>query len=155
MPIPEERKKAIESLALESLDVMDAVSSAAKLKIKNTANQSSASSLAGNTNTWTDSSPIKNLDTIKKKNIEDFRTLEREPVIARIIVLTENDEEKIYYISRTSPAPVDTVKAIFASYRSPVGRLASIPPGDDVSLTIAGKQTYFEVIERTDRKSVV
>ena len=149
MPIPEERKKAIESLALESLDVMDAVSSAAKLKIKNTANQSSASSLAGNTNTWTDSSPIKNLDTIKKKNIEDFRTLEREPVIARIIVLTENDEEKIYYISRTSPAPVDTVKAIFASYRSPVGRLASIPPGDDVSLTIAGKQTYFEVIERT------
>ncbi len=149
MPIPEERKVVIERLALESLEVMDSVSSAAKLKIKNTAKQLSASSLAGNTNTWTDSSPIKNLDTIKKQNLDDFRTLEREPVIARIIVLTEDDEEKIYYISRTSPAPVDNVKAVFASYRSPVGRLASITPGDDVSLTIGGKQTYFAVIERT------
>jgi DNA polymerase III delta prime subunit len=149
MPIPEERKVEIESLALESLEVMGEVSSAAKSKINNAIQQSSASSLAGNINTWTDSSPIKNLDSIKQKNIDDFRTLEREPVIARIVVLTEDDEEKIYYISRTSPAPVDNVKAVFASYRSPVGRLASIPPGDDVSLTIGGKQTYLEVLERT------
>ena len=149
MLIPEERKVAIERLALESLEVMDSVSSAAKSKINNAATQSSASSLAGNTHTWNNNSPITNLDTIKQKNIDDFRILEREPVIARIIVLTEDGDEKIYYISRTSPATVGNVKAIFASYRSPVGRLASIPPGDDVSLTIGGKQTYFEIIERT------
>lgn len=149
MRIPEERKVAIERLASESLEVMDAVSSAAKLKTKDAAKLPSAGSLA-NTNTWTDDTPTKNWVAINQNNIEEFRTLEREPVIARIVVLTEDDGEKIYYFSRrSSPAPVDNIKAFFASYRSPKGPLASITPGDGVSLPIGGQNKYFEVVERT------
>jgi len=149
MSIPEKKKKAIENLASESLDIMNAVSSNAKTKIENVSKMSPQDSLAGNLNTWTGETSIKKLDDIHRINLDGYRSLIKEPVIARIVVLTEDDEEKIYYISRTSPAPIDNMNVSFASYRSPIGRIASIPPGEDIGLYLRGKKTYVEIIERT------
>jgi superfamily I DNA/RNA helicase len=146
MEISEQKQQELEELASESLKIMDAVASNAKAKIQNT-NLLTHTPLIAKTG-FSDDSAVKKLDSIQKKNIEDFEILTREPVIARVVVLNE-DKEEIYFISRTNPSPLSDVNAIFASYRSPIGRLASVPPGEEIELNIAGKSKYFEIIERT------
>ncbi|KPA17110.1 UvrD/REP helicase [Candidatus Magnetomorum sp. HK-1] len=64
------------------------------------------------------------------------------------MILTEDNEKQIYYISRTNPSPIDNVAAKFVSYRAPVAKIASYLPGDIAEIDIRGELKQFEIIER-------
>lgn len=57
--------------------------------------------------------------------LANYYLLRDEPAIARVVVLTENEELRTYYICRTTP--VLGIVKFLASYHAPVGRLASLP----------------------------
>lgn len=55
----------------------------------------------------------------------------KEPAISRVVIQYDNGRKKTVYITRsTPPSELDN----FASYRSPIGRLASIQIGDEFEL---------------------
>lgn len=65
-----------------------------------------------------------------------------EPAIARVVVVDEEGEERTYYICRTTPV---SGFPNLASYRAPVGRLASLAIGAEFTLP---NGTVVEVLER-------
>ncbi|MCK5854024.1 MAG: ATP-binding domain-containing protein [Sulfurovaceae bacterium] len=146
MPLEEKRKNKINLLAKESIHVIESVAKIAIEKAKLINNQSTTSPFAS-INTFTDKSSNA-LATINKENIDSLQVLIKEPVISRVVAINEDGEEKTYYISRTNPSPVKDTDAIFSSYRAPIGRLASIPAGEDLEIEIAGKKQYYEVLEK-------
>lgn len=133
----------------ESLEVMEDIALNAEKSIqeKNSNDQSSVNSLT-TVHTLSDDSSVKKLDQIKNKNLDNLYKLKEEPIISRVIVLNENKEEQVYYISRVMPISTDNKEVIFSSYYAPVGRLASIPAGEDIELNIGGENRYFEILER-------
>jgi hypothetical protein len=82
-------------------------------------------------NTMTSSSAIQRLDQISQANRESYQVLVAEPAIARVVVVDEDGEEKTYYICRTTPV---SGFPNLASYRAPVGRLASLAVGAEFTL---------------------
>ncbi|HIP11268.1 MAG TPA: DNA helicase UvrD [Arcobacter sp.] len=133
----------------ESLKIMEdiAINAEKSIKEKSSNNQSSANSLT-TVHTLNDDSSVKNLDQIKNKNLDNLYKLKIEPIISRVIVLNENEEEQVYYISRVMPISTNNKEVIFSSYYAPIGRLASIPAGEDIELNIGGENKYFEILER-------
>lgn len=57
------------------------------------------------------------------------RQLQREPAIARVSI-GDNDRHRVWYICRAAPPSIGGV----ASYRSPIGRMASLPAGSEFVL---------------------
>jgi len=133
----------------ESLKIMEdiAINAEKNIKEKSYNNQSSVNSLT-TVHTLNDDSSVKNLDQIKDKNLDNLYKLKTEPIISRVIVLNEDEEEQIYYISRVMPISTNNKEVIFSSYYAPIGRLASIPAGEDIELNIGGENKYFEILER-------
>ena len=85
---------------------------------------------------------------IQSEKATSLQALAKEPAICRIVALNENGEEKIYYISRATNVTLPGHDAALASYRSPIGRIASYPVGEDLTLRIRGEDHYFEIIEK-------
>lgn len=74
---------------------------------------------------------IGELGRIHHTNRQTYQLLAEEPAIARVKVSVGGAEDRVYYICRT--APVSGIP-LLASYRSPVGRLASLPIGSEFTL---------------------
>jgi len=85
---------------------------------------------------------LKNLTDSTRAIWASNRHLTIEPVLARVLVFDSNNQARTYYICRTTP--VSGVKNL-ASYRSPVGRLASIMIGEGIVLPNGDE---LEVAER-------
>ncbi len=131
----------IEALSHETLDKLSAIASAANAGLQcgagNTANA------FANINTLTSSSAVQNLGQIDAANRESYRVLTTEPAIARVVVLDDTNKKRIYYICRTTPV---TGVQNLASYRAPIGRLASLAIGNEFPLP---NGTVLEVLERS------
>ena len=91
-------------------------------------------------NTLTSFAAVQSLNRINADAFDSNRQLLREPAIARIVATDESGKSFTYYICRTTP-PNGTG---LASYRSPVGRLASL----DIGETFALPNSVLEVRER-------
>lgn len=72
-----------------------------------------------------------NIDRITATVRRYHEHLRNEPAIARVVAIDARGCSLTYYICRT--APVSGIQNL-ASYRSPVGRLASLPIGDGITL---------------------
>ena len=123
MDLPQQSKQHVEQIARDSLDQFKKVATAAQAAIHNAPN-------LGNTlaavNTLTDGAAVQRLGKINQENLESYQILAREPAIARVAVLDKEGRQQVYYICRTTPI---TGVSNLASYRAPVGRLASLPIG--------------------------
>ena len=94
------------------------------------------------------SSPNKAIETLRDILTEtqlDLGHLVHEPAIARVVANVDGGARRTYYICRRSPAQLPEGEAKLASYRSPVGRLASLSIGEGVELP---NGEYLEVLER-------
>lgn len=136
----EESRIHIEQIAGEALAQLESIAETAKGKLYD--GRTLGSDALANINTMTSSSAIQRLDKISQANRESYQVLVTEPAIARVVVSDEEGVEKIYYICRTAPV---SGFANLASYRAPVGRLASLAIGAEFTLP---NGTVVEVLER-------
>jgi hypothetical protein len=90
---------------------------------------------------------IQNLSGISEEIRRELRHLCAEPAIARL-VLRENDKQQTYFISRAGSPPAARGRGVVASYRSPIGRLASLPVGADQEIRTPTGVRSFELLER-------
>lgn len=105
-----------------------------------------ASTLAA-VNTLNAGSAIQKLTGISEEIRRELRHLCAEPAIARLVLRDENGNEEIYFISRTGSPPAAPGRGTVASYRSPIGRLASLPVGADQEIRTPKGVRSFELIE--------
>ena len=136
----EESRKHIEQFADEALAQLESIAETAKGKLYD--GRTPGSDALANINTMTSSSAIQRLDKIGQENRESYQVLVAEPAIARVVVVDEEGEEKTYYICRTTPV---SGFPNLASYRAPVGRLASLAIGTEFTFP---NGTVVEVLER-------
>lgn len=140
MELTTESRQRIEHVAGEALIQLESIATAAKSKLHD--GRTLGSDALASINTMTSSSAIQRLDQISQANRESYQVLAAEPAIARVVVVDEEGEERIYYICRTSPV---SGFPNLASYRAPVGRLASLAIGAEFTLP---NGTVVEVLER-------
>lgn len=140
MELTTESRQHIEQVAGEALTQLDSIATAAKRNLHD--GRTLGSDALASVNTMTSSSAIQKLDQISQANRESYQVLAAEPAIARVVVVDEEGEERTYYICRTTP--VSGFQNL-ASYRAPVGRLASLAIGAEFTLP---NGTVVEVLER-------
>lgn len=135
-----ESRLHIEQIASDALAQLEKIAEAAKSKLDG--RKLGADSLAS-VNTMTSASAINKLAQIDQENRDSYLKLAAEPAIARVVVVDGEGEEKTFYICRTTPV---SGFPNLASYRAPVGRLASLAIGAEFQLPTGG---IVEVLERT------
>lgn len=140
MTLTTESRSHIEGVASETLAQLTGIAGVARRKL-NDDSFLGAEALA-TVNTLTSGTAIQSLGQIEDANRASYRKLSEEPAIARVVVLDEIGDKRTYYICRTSPV---AGFPNLASYRAPVGRLASLAIGDEFLLP-EGK--VVEVLER-------
>lgn len=136
----DESRKHIEQIADEALAKLESIAETARSKLHD--GQPLGSHTLASINTMTSNTAIQNLDQISQANRESYQVLVAEPAIARVVVVDEEGEEKTYYICRTTPV---SGFPNLASYRAPVGRLASLAIGAEFTLP---NGAVVEVLER-------
>lgn len=140
MEVSKESRQHIEHLAEEALTQLGSIATAAKSKLHD--GRALCSDVMASINTMTSGTTVQRLDQINQANRDSYAVLEREPAIARVVVADEEGEERTYYICRTTPI---TGFPNLASYRAPVGRLASLSVGAEFTLP---NGDIVEVLER-------
>jgi hypothetical protein len=140
LKLSRETKKYVETLATEALDTLREVSTAAKqnLHIPSTP----ASNAFASINTLTSAAAVRQYDDISRVSREACEILIREPAVARVIAKDDEGQLRTIYICRTSPIQV---LRQFASYRAPLGRLASLPIGGSLRVP-SGKR--YKLLEK-------
>ncbi len=136
----DESRIHIEQIAGEALAQLERIAETAWGKLYD--GRTLGSEALASINTMTSSSAIQRLGQISQVNRESYRVLVAEPAIARVVVVDEEGEEETYYICRTTPV---SGFSNLASYRAPVGRLASLSIGAEFTLP---NGTVVEVLER-------
>lgn len=126
MTLPQDSREHIDHLAGETLQKFEQVANEARAKLS-AASGVTPDSLA-NINTLTSGGAVQKLAQISEVNRASYEQLTKEPAISRVVVENEYGNRQIFFICRTTPI------LGMASYRSPVGRLASLPVGEELSL---------------------
>ena len=145
MPESKDYEEHVKSVANESLDVFSKIADAAQSELDDTKTHSRFGDFA-NLNTFTLEKARETKGKIAEANLGSYRKLIREPAIARVVAKGDDGEETIYYICRETPVRIKHVANIrLASYRAPVGRLASLPVGNEYWLE--GKGDSLLVME--------
>lgn len=146
MVIAKGNQGRIEAIAVESLETFSKVAEAAAARLAEASSASGAAVFAS-INTFTSTEAVRNRDQISEANIEGYRILTREPAIARVVVTDEDGEKATYYFCRAAPVIFGGDGIKFASYRSPMGRLAALPVGSEHTLRKDGDAITVEVLE--------
>ena len=146
MAISKDTERHIQPIAEESLSTFSRVAEAAKKQLVGAPSLSSAGAFAS-INTFTSAEAVRKREQITEANIEGYRVLIREPVTARVVVNDEDGRTMTYYVCRTAPVLRGGDGMEFASYRSPVGRLASLPVGNEHTVIREGEPVSVEVVE--------
>jgi DNA polymerase III delta prime subunit len=138
--LTEESRQHIEQVAGEALSKLESIAAAARAKLHD--GHAPGPAALVNINTMTSGSAIQNLGQISQANRESYQKLADEPAIARVVVVDGEGAEKTYYICRTTPV---SGFPNLASYRAPVGRLASLSVGAEFTFPDGN---VVEVMER-------
>jgi hypothetical protein len=99
-------------------------------------------------NTITADRAMQNLTSISETRKRELMQLCDEPAIARVVALDDSQEERTVFIARASADPTSGIGLLAASYRSPMGRLAVVPVGEELEIRTPGGLRTFEVLER-------
>ena len=133
-------------LSQEILDVLKRIADKAEEDYNGKKNRKPGQALAKQ-NTFTDRNSMKKLNIARSMAREYANALREEPAIVRVRVDIEG-EEKVYYLGRLSSPGIQDSNLHFASYRSPIGRIATRKPGDESDIKIRDEIKTYEVLER-------
>lgn len=142
MNISEDAQIKIVSVAQDSLSQFDQIARIAQQALRESpkADPGAFASI----NTLTQSAAIEQLRAINRENRASYYALTLEPAIARVVAVGSDGKERVYYICRATPV---TGVANLASYRAPIGRLASLPIGGELKL---GNGMSLELLEKAE-----
>ena len=141
MALTADSKQHVEDVAEDVLAQLERTASAAKAKLGETA--SLTTDVLAGVNTLTSGSAIQRLREIDSQNRASYELLSREPAIARVVVEDEEGERETYYFCRGDQGMANLG---VISYRAPIGRLASLPVGEEFRRP-DGRELH--VLERT------
>ena len=91
-------QRRIETIAQESLDSFATIASKAQTALADASGRRETTQIASNT--FTNSNADKNLQRGRADILDEYRTLSREPSIARVAVESEDGAKKTYYFCR-------------------------------------------------------
>ena len=146
MAISKDIERHIQPIAKESLSTFSRVAEAAKERLTGASSLSGARAFAS-INTFTSTQAVRKRDQVTEANIEGYRVLIREPVIARVVVSDEGGRKMTYYVCRTAPVLHGGEGMAFASSRSPVGRLAALSVGSEHTVRREGDPVSVKILE--------
>jgi DNA polymerase III delta prime subunit len=146
MNVDMERVEHIQSSAEHTLATFELIATRANGELRRT-NPNPNDCLA-NPHDLTAANAATTLLGIQEQKEASMQALAKEPAICRLVTLNETGEEKVYYISRSGNVSLPGHDAALASYRSPIGRIASFDVGEDITLRIKGVEHYFEIVEK-------
>jgi DNA helicase IV len=139
-----------QALAVEVIGNFEAIASEAKKHLQGGSNSVLTALASGNS--FADSNrTVANALSGQNELQQSYHKLKEEPAIVRLVAYDEAGEEHTFYITRLGTVGVNTGIEV-ASYHSPIGRLASIPVGDEVSIQLPRSLKTFEVLERAALK---
>jgi len=143
----QDSKEHISKLAGETLQKFEQVATAAHSSLSESS-ELPLSALA-HINTMTDGATVKHLKGMQQATIDSNLTISSEPAIARITVTNEHGKQMVYYVCR---ADQGIANLNIVSYKTPIGRLASLPPGEELTLP---NGTTVEVLERAQLRPLI
>ena len=150
MQIPKETQDYIRILAEETLSIFDSVSKAATARLSR--EPISPENSFASPNVLTSTKAIHELERILETNRKSLEKLVEEPAIARVVA-EKREVPTTYYICRLTPITSAEALTEMASYHSPVGRLASLPIGEEISLSNGDTLRVLEkALLRPERK---
>ena len=132
----------IEQVAGNVLAQFEETASVANTYLSNAKDGLTFGALTGG-NTFTSQAATQTLRQVSEKNRTCYELLAREPSIARVVVLGSDSQRKTYYFCR---AEQGIANLGVVSYLAPIGRLASLPVGEEFYNSCDG--TVVEVVER-------
>lgn len=144
--LSDESSNHIEQVAEEVLARFEQVASAAKAGLGEMVGLSTDA--LASINTLTSVATVQSLGNINAQNRKCCEVLSREPAIARVVVEDGDGEHQTYYFCRGDQGMVNLG---VISYRAPIGRLASLPIGDEFRGP-DGRELF--VIERSQLRPV-
>ena len=101
-------------------------------------------------NTFTGVQQVRNIRAIGDSEREALHELIRQPVIARVEYVDEDGKPGTIFVTRSTPHPVSGYR--IASYRSPLGSIASRAVGEDLSVRIGGAEHEVEIVNSAKLK---
>jgi len=139
----------LRAVAREVLETFQAISDAAGASLKQRG--ISLDSLAS-INQATAEKTAADMRQMNDDRVSDSQKLRREPAIARLVIVDEDDNHQILYIS--SAGTVNPVPFPFCSYMSPKGQLAPLDIGDFRKIQLPSGMQSFEVREKLTFKPI-
>jgi hypothetical protein len=138
--------ECIKPVASESLALIAEIADAAEAQLSDT--RSRGLGVVANINTFNSQSAYTSLSENRAQTIRNLETLCEEPVIARVVATNDYGQATTYFICRATAGSPPRSGAKVASYRSPIGRLASLPVGGELLVEKSNRDEYLEVVER-------
>lgn len=139
MDLTPDTKQHIDLIAGDTLNQFEKVAEAAQSAL-HTAPVLGFESLAS-VNTMTSANAIQRLGQVDQENRDSLRRLALEPAIARVTVADEDGKQTTYYFCRADQGMPNLG---IISYRARIGRLASLPVGEEFRLP---NDSFVEVVE--------
>lgn len=139
-----DQKEMLSDIADDTLGFLTEIADTASAKLGET--RSGGPELFAVVNTLTGTNAVRNMSDISAEQRKQLVELSREPAIARLVLRDENGEETVYFIARAGTLANE--RHAMASYRSPIGRMASLPVGGDQDVRTSNGTRNFEVAER-------
>lgn len=133
-------QRRIETIAQESLDSFSMIATRAQDALADAFSRREATQIASNP--FTNSNADRNLQRSRADILDEYRTLSREPSIARVAVESEDGTKKTYYFCRKGN--LSGLDLALVSLLAPVGRLASLPVGEEYDLPNGQSVTVLE-----------
>ncbi|MBC6441537.1 MAG: ATP-binding domain-containing protein [Rhodobacteraceae bacterium] len=146
-----QKEAILAEIADDSLTCIEKVAEQAKAAL--TSRQPGTASVFASVNTLNNPRQVDRLREAGDENYKAALALRREPVIARIHAIGENDEDYTIFVSRSTPPSIHGFTV--ASYRAPLGRIASLAAGDEETFHFRQKDRNLLIQEISLQQAVV
>ena len=130
------KQAILEDISRHSLECIEEVAGGAEEARRNY-RKGDASAFAS-INTLNNPQQVGSLGSIGDTELKSLDELLEQPVIARVNFTDANGKEDTIFITRSTPRSVPGFK--IASYRAPLGRIASLAAGDEATFVVGGAE---------------
>lgn len=134
---------ALRSTASEALDAFEKIATAATARLGQRGQHMGA---LANANQATSATTARAMNTSNADREATCQTLQRQPAIARLVLIDDDDRRETIYVTATGTIDPSPVK--LCSYFSPKGRLAPVPVGEGLEISLPGGRRAFDVMEK-------